>query len=151
MSSLFTKFLKSATRLAQRNLLSQNTATLQPTRAASPAARMPTGFGNWQSDAPVGHAEPANDPEVAAGFHAAAFVSQEGSRAYKLFVPRHDTASTPRPLVVMLHGCTQDPDDFAAGTRMNELAQERGFLVLYPQQSPRSNASKCWNWFRPGD
>ena len=51
----------------------------------------------------------------------------------------------------MLHGCTQDPDDFAAGTRMNELAQEQGFFVLYPAQAPRSNAHKCWNWFTPAD
>ncbi|MEO8312534.1 MAG: PHB depolymerase family esterase, partial [Caldimonas sp.] len=55
------------------------------------------------------------------------------------------------PLVVMLHGCTQDPDDFAAGTRMNELAQEEGFFVLYPAQAPRSNSHKCWNWFSPAD
>jgi poly(hydroxyalkanoate) depolymerase family esterase len=55
------------------------------------------------------------------------------------------------PLVVMLHGCTQDPDDFAAGTRMNALAQEHGFYVLYPAQAPRSNAQKCWNWFLPTD
>jgi poly(3-hydroxybutyrate) depolymerase len=51
----------------------------------------------------------------------------------------------------MLHGCTQDPDDFATGTRMNALAQERGLFVLYPAQAPRSNAHKCWNWFVPGD
>ncbi len=73
-----------------------------------------------------------------------------GSRDYKLFVPA-GPAPRPRPLVVMLHGCTQDPDDFAAGTRMNELAQAQGFLVLYPAQAPRSNASKCWNWFNPQD
>ena len=51
----------------------------------------------------------------------------------------------------MLHGCTQDPDDFAAGTRMNTLAQEQGFFVLYPAQALRSNSHKCWNWFSPGD
>jgi poly(hydroxyalkanoate) depolymerase family esterase len=72
------------------------------------------------------------------------------SRHYKLFVPG-GPAGAPRPLVVMLHGCTQDPDDFARGTRMNELAQAHGFLVLYPEQPPRSNANKCWNWFMPGD
>ena len=72
------------------------------------------------------------------------------SRTYKLFVPS-GPATAPRPLVVMLHGCTQSPDDFAAGTRMNEVAQERGFLVLYPAQAPRSNQSKCWNWFTPAD
>lgn len=51
----------------------------------------------------------------------------------------------------MLHGCTQDPDDFASGTRMNELAEANGFWVLYPAQAPRSNVSKCWNWFVPED
>jgi poly(hydroxyalkanoate) depolymerase family esterase len=49
----------------------------------------------------------------------------------------------------MLHGCTQDPDDFAAGTRMNMLADKQGFLVLYPAQSAAANGAKCWNWFEP--
>jgi poly(hydroxyalkanoate) depolymerase family esterase len=48
----------------------------------------------------------------------------------------------------MLHGCTQDPDDFAAGTGMNALAREQGFYVLYPAQAQDANPSRCWNWFK---
>lgn len=81
------------------------------------------------------------------------FASPAGMLAYKLFVPTgYDAGSTAAlPLLVMLHGCTQSPDDFAAGTRMNALADIHGFLVAYPAQSANANGSKCWNWFRPQD
>jgi poly(hydroxyalkanoate) depolymerase family esterase len=71
-----------------------------------------------------------------------------GSRAYKLYVPGAYRAE-PMPVVVMLHGCKQDPDDFAAGTRFNEVAEELGFLVAYPAQPAKANGSNCWNWFEP--
>ena len=76
------------------------------------------------------------------------FSNAAGTRPYKLFVP---AASTPgaRALVVMLHGCRQNPADFATGTRMNELAQAHGIVVLYPGQVARVNRLGCWNWFRP--
>ena len=73
-----------------------------------------------------------------------------GSRAYKLFVPS-GYKGQPLPLVVMLHGCTQSPDDFAAGTRMNFFAEEQTCLVVYPAQRSEANQSKCWNWFRKAD
>jgi poly(hydroxyalkanoate) depolymerase family esterase len=69
-----------------------------------------------------------------------------GTRSYKLYIPScyHGQAL---PLVVMLHGCRQDPDDFAAGTRMNQVAEERRCLVLYPAQSNTANSPRCWSWF----
>jgi poly(hydroxyalkanoate) depolymerase family esterase len=70
------------------------------------------------------------------------------TRRYKLYVPPGH-AGQMLPLVVMLHGCTQDPDDFAAGTAMNERALEKGFFVLYPEQSTDANPGRCWNWFDP--
>src|SRR6476646_1489151 len=73
-----------------------------------------------------------------------------GSRAYRLFIPS-DYQGQPLPLVVMLHGCTQSPEDFAAGTRMNFIAEEQTCLVVYPAQRSEANQAKCWNWFRTTD
>ncbi|MEP9377927.1 PHB depolymerase family esterase [Aquabacter sp. CN5-332] len=85
-----------------------------------------------------------------ARFEDRTFANAAGSRAYKLYVPGIFRGEA-LPLIVMLHGCTQSPDDFAAGTRMNEVAEELGFFVAYPGQSKSANASKCWNWFNGGD
>jgi poly(hydroxyalkanoate) depolymerase family esterase len=76
------------------------------------------------------------------------FAHQHRQIAYKLFVPAL-AAGSAAPLVLMLHGCTQHPEDFAAGTQMNALARAHGFLVLYPAQTQRANSSRCWNWFKP--
>ena len=78
------------------------------------------------------------------------YANAAGRRHYKLYVPGTH-AGSPCPLVVMLHGCTQSPDDFARGTRMNALAEEYGFLVAYPAQPQAANASRCWNWFNGPD
>ncbi|WIW44906.1 PHB depolymerase family esterase [Bradyrhizobium sp. 62B] len=85
-----------------------------------------------------------------ASFIAGTFGNAAGSRAYKLFIPSR-TPGRPRPLIVMLHGCTQSPDDFAAGTRMNFLAEEQNCFVVYPEQPHGANQAKCWNWFRAED
>ena len=93
---------------------------------------------------------PAGDAVAPGSFTTHQFRNAAGERSYKLFVPR-TMPSTPVPLVVMLHGCTQSADDFAAGTQMNRLAEEHGFLVVYPEQAPNANGSKCWNWFKGQD
>ncbi|HZN27411.1 MAG TPA: PHB depolymerase family esterase [Burkholderiales bacterium] len=71
-----------------------------------------------------------------------------GARQYKTYIPATHRANVAAPLLVMLHGCKQGPDDFAAATRMNSLAEEHGFIVVYPAQSGKANVSKCWNWFQ---
>lgn len=74
-----------------------------------------------------------------------------GVHHYHLYVPPGADAATPMPLVLMLHGCTQNPVDFAAGTRMNSAAAPVNALVLYPEQPQNANPNGCWNWFRPED
>ncbi|MBB3105217.1 alpha/beta hydrolase family esterase [Azomonas macrocytogenes] len=97
---------------------------------------------------------PQQAPEAipeGAQFITGSYTNPAGSRSYKLYIPRGYEEGQPLPLVVMLHGCTQSPDDFAAGTRMNEFAEKEPCLVLYPAQSKAANCSKCWNWFNPSD
>ena len=89
---------------------------------------------------------PATEEAFLSGTHSSAGLTRD----YKLYVPP-DAAARPRALVVMLHGCTQNPDDFAAGTAMNQRAREQGFYVLYPAQSQQANPMRCWNWFRATD
>ena len=78
------------------------------------------------------------------------FACDAGELDYLLHIPPGlDTAKA--PLLLMLHGCTQTPEDFARGTRMNQLADEQGYVVAWPAQSVARNQNRCWNWFRGSD
>jgi len=85
-----------------------------------------------------------------ARFEDRVFTAAAGSRRYKVFVPSGYTGQA-LPVLLMLHGCTQNPDDFAAGTQMNRLAEEQTFLVAYPEQPQSANMQRCWNWYAAGD
>ena len=159
MNDDFQRRMAEAARLMRGGSLMEATAAIQRALGGAPQATAPAA-----ADRPVRAVEDVIDVEArvveespadprpaqrtcAESYSAGHFANECGARDYKLFEPaRSDDA--PLPLVVMLHGCTQDPDDFARGTRMNALARARGLLVLYPAQSQRANAQRCWNWFK---
>jgi poly(hydroxyalkanoate) depolymerase family esterase len=140
-------------------------STLQPTRGSEPAestaaepewaARLRATLRLPQS----GLGGPVSIPmpdrahrEICPGgqFIERSYTNPAGTRTYKLYIPSGYRGQA-LPLVVMLHGCTQTPEDFAAGTRMNVLAERELFLVVYPAQAITANQSKCWNWFKATD
>jgi poly(hydroxyalkanoate) depolymerase family esterase len=98
------------------------------------------------------HADAPEDALAAAPgqYLAGSYTNDAGTRAYKLYVPTAYRGQA-LPLVVMLHGCSQTPDDFAAGTRFNAVAEEQPCLVLYPGQAQSANVSRCWNWYNAAD
>lgn len=150
MNDIF-RNLNEATRLTQEGRLHEATETLQRAfgNAATAAGDMADAalsqlFAGHlpQAETPAVDAAPAGQGRLVDGS-----CTRDGqTRSYRLYVP-HGHEGRALPLVVMLHGCTQNPDDFAAGTGMNELADEQGFFVLYPAQSVEANAHGCWNWF----
>lgn len=91
---------------------------------------------------------PAVSTPPAAHFMSRSFACDAGSRSFKLYVPT-PRDEKPWAVLVMLHGCQQNPDDFALGTRMNEVAEAQNLIVAYPHQTAAANAGSCWNWFSP--
>lgn len=165
--------LREATRLTRAGRLAEATALIQqtlrgpagpdadavrPTETASTAPRalpasldalrLPAGQGGHAATSrPTSVFRPK--PAALAGRFLDGVVSHAaGTRTYKLYVPSGYVGQAV-PLVVLLHGCTQDATDFAAGTRLNEFSEEQTILVVYPEQARSANPSGCWNWFEP--
>src|SRR5919197_234711 len=124
---------------------------VEPEWAARLRATLRSPHGGPGGPLPMPMPEQARSDIWAGGqFLDGSYTSQAGTRTYKLYIPSGYRGQA-LPLVVMLHGCTQTPEDFAAGTRMNVLAERELFLVVYPAQAITANQSRCWNWFKATD
>ncbi|MET0543493.1 MAG: PHB depolymerase family esterase [Variovorax sp.] len=172
MNPLFQRLMNEAARLTRKGNLHAATEAIQRALRGGGAplpqeGRVQTDADVIEADARVLEPVPAEadvryvepvEPEPATGQDAeparwtdGAFAHGGRTLAYKLYLPPRAPGAGlhPMPLVLMLHGCTQNPADFAIGTRMNELARAQGFAVLYPAQTQHENAQGCWNWFKP--
>ena len=173
MNTKLAELMRSATRLTQAGRRQEATEAIQSALRGTAAAGAQASHGPtppWagagffafpgaavQTPSPwaVDEAAVKVDPQPRAGVPGGSGEFSSGAHThgaltcrYKLYQPP-GLAGKALPLVVMLHGCTQDADDFAVGTGMNERARAQGFFVLYPQQGAQANPSRCWNWFEP--
>jgi poly(hydroxyalkanoate) depolymerase family esterase len=155
--------IRDATKLVTAGRLGEATSVLRRSLGiATPEPTSERQSSNWSERLCewIGRARPfpGSNPTPGPGkyqpeagqFLRRSYRGESGSRSYRLYVPAGYHAA-PVPLVIMLHGCKQSPEDFAAGTRMNRHAEEMVCLVAYPEQSAAANRSRCWNWFRPED
>jgi poly(hydroxyalkanoate) depolymerase family esterase len=141
------KTAKSTSRLA--NSLARTLSPPKQRRAKKVTPVRPTGLQKPKSRAktvPTLLPAPGRKGDV---FIAGRHTYRNVEHAFKVYFPPVSAQSAPAGLIVMLHGCKQNATDFAAGTRMNDLARDANLIVLYPEQSSRANAQRCWNWFDP--
>ena len=160
MSETLQRWMKEVTRLTRSGRLTEATQVIQqalgqhppPMSAAASSPIQPDVIDGCVAEvgadtAPISCPVARGEGSTLTGQHSEAGLT----RSYLLYLPPAAPSDAPAaklPLVVMLHGCTQDPADFALGTGMNALAREQGFAVLYPAQAQDANPQRCWNWFK---
>ena len=145
-----------ATRILQAALngtpLAGQTTTTAPARPRRPLGQIIDTLVNGKARGPAGMRATSKQPAVPTGatFEARRHDSTHGAREYRLFTPSPRDEPV-QGLVMMLHGCTQNADDFAVGTGMILLAERHNVVVVFPDQTRAANHMGCWNWFRPED
>lgn len=142
-STVFSRSLQRSLKALTRSAIRVGTkAVAQALRPSKPAPRKPVARKPAASKIVPARAKAATAVQLRTGFT----VGTAGAQRYRLFVPPGVRRSARLPLLVMLHGCTQSADAFAASTRMNQIAAKEGFVVLYPEQNHLANLQGCWNW-----
>ena len=131
MLSTLSSFTRSGTKLLRMTSRLMGTVTALPKVRPSPKPKRAAKAG------------------VAAPAARAGFSPNPGGLTMQLHVPARLTARP--PLVVLMHGCGQDPQAFAVETGWRARADKAGFVLLMPGQVEANNAQRCFNWFRPGD
>ena len=106
----------------------------------------PTSFPTSFPGFPDGGSTGSSLPSLPGQWMQGTYQNSSGSRAYYLYVPRNRPFAQ-MPLVVALHGCTQDAPSFATQTGLGSIGEEHGFAVIFPQQDSSDNIQNCWNWF----
>lgn len=153
MKSVFEKAMRTALELTRRRNVLEATRSIR-SALSGPIAPEPPAAGTVICSAPTdtstffeGWDRLPVTTHPGGRFETRRFICSAGSREYMIYVPNWTAGSPAVPLLLMLHGCMQTPEDFALGTGMNRLAEEFGFIVAYPRQSIDANHSACWNWF----